>query len=139
MAFDFSILEFIQANLRSGFRDACMSFITHLGDGGAVWIVLAALLLLFPKTRRAGAVVMLAIALEVICCNFILKPFVARPRPFEMNPAVELLIARPADFSFPSGHTGAFFAAAAGIVKLGEKKLHSNPVCLSKIEERKNK
>lgn len=58
---------------------------------------------------------MAALALEVLCCNLILKPFVARIRPCDINTAVHLLVPRPDDFSFPSGHTGASFAATSAL------------------------
>lgn len=44
-------------------------------------------------------------------CNLLLKNMVARVRPCDLNPAVQLLIARPPDFSFPSGHTAAAFTS----------------------------
>ena len=56
-----------------------------------------------------------SLLLEVLCCNVILKPLVARVRPFDVNTAVQLLIARPTDFSFPSGHTGASFAVVSAL------------------------
>lgn len=92
-----------------------MPAFTRLGDGGALWIALALVLLLFPKTRRTGAAVALGLLLETLCCNGLLKPLVARVRPYDVNPAVSLLVDRLSDFSFPSGHTGAAFAAASGL------------------------
>ena len=38
---------------------------------------------------------------------------VCRIRPCDVNQTVQLIIARPADYSFPSGHTGAAFAVAS--------------------------
>ena len=58
---------------------------------------------------------MAGLVLEVICCNLVLKPLVARVRPCDVNTAVQLLISRPDDFSFPSGHTGASFAAVSAL------------------------
>lgn len=49
----------------------------------------------------------------MILCNLILKNLVGRIRPFDWNAAVQLLVARPDDPSFPSGHTSASFAAVA--------------------------
>lgn len=57
-----------------------------------------------------------SLVLEVLCCNIILKPFVARTRPCDVNAAVQLLVPRPSDYSFPSGHTGASFAAASSLL-----------------------
>lgn len=114
-SFDFSILDFIQAHLKSGFGDAAIPIITALGNGGIIWIALAIVLLIVPKTRKAGLAVATSLALEAVCCNLILKPVVARARPCDVNQAVELLISRPSDYSFPSGHTGASFAAASAL------------------------
>lgn len=112
---DFFILDFIQSHLRCGFLDMAMPLITKLGDAGILWILSALLLLLFPKTRRTGAVMAASLALEALFCNLLLKPLVARIRPYDINTTVQLLIARPMDFSFPSGHAGASFAAASAL------------------------
>ena len=61
----------------------------------------------YSKMRKAGTAMAVSLALEVLCCNVILKPLMARIGPCDVNAAVHLLIRRPADFSFPSGHTGA--------------------------------
>ncbi len=109
---ELNILDFIQSNLRCEFLDALMTFVTALGDGGMVWIAASLLLLLFPKTRKAGVAMAIGLALEALCCNVILKPMAARVRPCDVNTKVSLLIERPSDFSFPSGHAGSSFAAA---------------------------
>lgn len=115
MAWELDFLGFLQTHLRCGFLDVVMPAVTRLGDGGALWIALALVLLLFPKTRRTGAAVALGLLLETLCCNGILKPLVARVRPYEVAPPAALLVPPLADFSFPSGHTGAAFAAASGL------------------------
>lgn len=43
--------------------------------------------------------------------------FRARVRPCDLNPAVQLLIARPSDFSFPSGHTAAAFTSVFSLYR----------------------
>ena len=103
--------------------DQIMIFITRLGDAGIVWIGMAAALLLLPKTRTSGLIVALALIFDLILCNGILKNLFARIRPFNVNTAVELLIAKPIDFSFPSGHTAASFATISALFFAGEKKL----------------
>ena len=80
MGFELGILDGIQ-HLRNPVMDSVMVFITHLGDGGAVWIALALVLLLISKTRRCGAVLAASLMLEVVCCNLLLKPLTARVRP----------------------------------------------------------
>lgn len=112
---DESVLLAIQ-NLHNPVLDFLMPIITHIGDAGIVWIALAALLLIPRKTRKFGIVLGAALALNVLCTNIILKPLIARPRPFDTIAAdVVMLIPKPDDFSFPSGHTAASFAAAAAL------------------------
>lgn len=115
MRIDLGILEFIQTYLRCDLLDGVMPVITRLGDGGILWICSSLLLLVFPKTRKAGAAMAVSLGLEVLCCNVLLKPLVARPRPCDIDPTVELLIPHPEGYSFPSGHTGASFAAASAL------------------------
>ena len=112
---DLAILQWIQDNLRCGVLDTIMPAVTALGSGAALWLALAAVLLLRPQTRRTGWMLLGALALETVCCNLLLKPLVARPRPFALEPGVQLLIAPPGDFSFPSGHTAAGFAAVSAL------------------------
>ena len=114
-SFEFAVLDWIQANLRSPIMDLLMTAITTLGNHGLVWFILAGILLLTPKHRKAGVAVLAGLALEVACCNLVLKPLVGRICPCDVNPAVQLLVARPDDFSFPSGHTGASFAAVSAL------------------------
>ena len=113
-AIELAILNFIQEYLRSPLGDKMVPLITRLGDGGLVWILVTVVLLLYPKTRWAGAAVALSLVLEALTCNVILKPLVARIRPFDLV-EISLLVPRPEDFSFPSGHTGASFAVVGGL------------------------
>ena len=110
------LLDWIQQAFRSSFGDAFFPWITHLGDAGAIWIALTIVLLVLPRTRRTGFALALALLVDLILCNLLLKPLVARVRPFDWNPDVLLLVARPMDFSFPSGHTAASFAAAGTLL-----------------------
>lgn len=112
---ELAVLDWVQANLRCGFLDAVLPAITRLSDHGEIWIVLAAVLLLTKKYRRAGACVALALTLDLAVCNGFLKPAVGRIRPYEVNTAIALLVPPPGDASFPSGHTAASFAAAAAL------------------------
>lgn len=97
---DFLILDWIQAHLRCGFLDTLMPLITALGEYGALWILLTALLLIRKDTRKTGVTLAIALALDVLLCNVILKPLVARPRPFALR-EVELLVRRPGIFPSP--------------------------------------
>ncbi len=102
MEIEFDILDLLQ-KLHTPIGDQVMCTITKLGNAGAIWIMLTLILLLIPKTRRCGAVLTVALIINTILCNGIIKPFVARPRPCDVNMAIQLLIPRPSDWSFPSG------------------------------------
>ena len=104
------ILDMIQ-NLRTPIGDVVVPLITRLGDAGIIWIILTVLLLIIPKTRKTGVIMMAALLADVLLCNVVIKNLVARTRPFDVNTAVQLLVAKPRDYSFPSGHTAASFAS----------------------------
>ena len=106
---EIDILNYIQT-LRTPIGDVLMPFISSLGNGGFVWIVLDIALIIIPKTRKAGIVVAFAIILDVLLCNGLLKPLVARIRPCNVVKNINMLIPIPKDFSFPSGHTAVAFA-----------------------------
>lgn len=104
---EIDILNILQT-LRNPFLDWLMPVISHMGNG-VLYIVLAVVLLCFKKTRRIGVVLTLALILEYTIVSFLLKPAVARPRPYTVNTLIQLLIEEPKDWSFPSGHTSAAF------------------------------
>ncbi len=112
---ELGILDWIGRTFQSDFLDRIMPWITFLGDHGWFWILLSALLLISKPTRKIGLTMALALLFSLILANITLKPLVARIRPFDLNTAVQLLINAPKDFSFPSGHTQASFAAAAAL------------------------
>lgn len=120
MDWEISVLDWIQ-KLHTPLGDALMMFFSRLGNAGLIWIILAAVLLMIPKLRKTGFVVAAALLIDVIVCNGILKPVVARVRPYDINTAVSLIIARPTDYSFPSGHTAAAFAAVFGLLCAGSR------------------
>ena len=126
ISFDLPILEWIQANLQSPFMDKFMPFITVFGNGGIFWIACAVLLMFIPKTRRIGFGMAFALTMGLVVCNMVLKPGVARIRPYDLQETlgvtIDLLIKRSHDFSFPSGHTIASFEACT-VLMLGNKKL----------------
>ena len=124
--FDLPILDWIAANLWCPLLDAVMPVITVLGDAGIFWMVIAAALLLFKKTRRVGLGMGIAMLMGLLLCNLTLKPLCQRPRPYDyqfdvFNKLIPLLIEQQHDFSFPSGHTIASFESA-GVIALNNKK-----------------
>lgn len=64
MTWEFGILDMIQA-ARGPIGDGLMVSVTRLGDGGMIWIALAVVLLLIPKMRKTGMILMLALCMDV--------------------------------------------------------------------------
>lgn len=115
MPFECRFLRWMRHYTKSRFGDWFMPRATRLGDYGAVWIALALGMLFFRRTRRPAVQLLVTLAIESLLCNTFLKPFVGRPRPFELSSKVRPLIAPPQDRSFPSGHTASSVAAAASL------------------------
>ena len=128
MKMELQILDWIQ-QMRTPVGDVWMVFISRLGNAGMIWILFTCLLLMIPRTRRWGAALAAALCLDAIICNILLKPMVCRIRPCDVNQTIQLLIARPADYSFPSGHTGAAFAVAS-VMFIGMPKQIGIPALL---------
>lgn len=114
-------LDFLQT-IHTPLLDKILAFITSLGNAGIIWIVLAVVLLILPKTRKTGIIVAAALLMDLVLCNLILKNLVARVRPYDVNTAIAILIKKPLDFSFPSGHTAASFAAMTALFLAKMKK-----------------
>ena len=123
MEIESTILLWIQNNLRCAFLTPVMRVITTLGNGGAFWIVLTLLLLLvFKRTRRMGVYCAASMLLTLLVVNLCIKPLAARTRPYELIQGLEILVARPHDFSFPSGHSANSLTCAWAIFRLAPKK-----------------
>ncbi len=115
------ILDLIQKKGRGPRRDKVMKAISRAGDKGAVWLALTGAMGMRRKTRKTSTALSLALALDAASCNLVLKPLTDRLRPCDHNPSVPLLVERPTDASFPSGHTTAAFAVTTGLYKNGSK------------------
>lgn len=108
--------------------------ITTLGNAGWFWILLAVLMLtvLPKKYKKAGLTMAIALILSLIFCNGIMKHLWARPRAFWVvgqnfvvgNEFENLygIFNSIHDYSFPSGHSSASFAAAVSIFMWRKKE-----------------
>lgn len=117
MAFDWGILHWIQNTIACPFLDAVVPKLTMLGNAGFIWILAGLALLCSKKYRRQGALVLMGLLAGLLVGNIVLKNLVARPRPCWLDPSVQLLIASPTDYSFPSGHTLSSTIAATILTK----------------------
>lgn len=118
---DFSILDYIQSNLRTDFLDCVMVFLSIIGEGGLVWFLIAIPMLFFKKSRTCGVVMIISMTVTLLLGEFLLKNLIGRVRPCNINTEIEMLIKRPSSFSFPSGHTGSSFACATTIFQWNKK------------------
>ena len=130
MGFEFQILDKLQT-IHTPLLDRFMVAITKLGDAGIVWIILTVILLLIPKTRKSGVYMAVALIADLIICNVILKPIVARIRPYSINQTVQLLVTPLKDYSFPSGHTAASFASVSALYFAGRKRMAAGALIVS--------
>ncbi len=103
--FDLNVLNWIQENLKCSFLDFLMPKVTLLATGGAIWIITAIILLLTKKHRKTGVIMLVGMLLGLIFGNLIIKNIVARTRPYDINTSIKLIISKPSEYSFPSGHT----------------------------------
>lgn len=114
MEWEFAVLDLFQS-IQNPVLTKVLAFVTMLGEAGWFWILLGVALLCTKKYRHCGIAVLVALLFDFILANMILKPLVARPRPCQVRDTVELLVRVPKDYSFPSGHTMASFAAAGAL------------------------
>ena len=120
------LLLWIREVFASPVMDKIMIFISSLANKGMLWIGIGVVLLLLGvkgrKWSNRGLLVLLSLAFNMVICNLLLKPLVARTRPYDLL-GYEILVRRLGDYSFPSGHTAASFASVTALYLAGEKKL----------------
>lgn len=105
-------LIWLQEHFRRAWLTLTMKIATFLGNGGMIWLAACTCLLFHPKTRCTSVTALLSLLFSILINNAILKHLVARARPFDRIQNLIVLIRRPRDFSFPSGHTSSSFAVA---------------------------
>jgi membrane-associated phospholipid phosphatase len=95
--------------------DRYVSVLSDLGEGLG-WVAggVALAMLGGPKGRRAGAATAAASLVATYVVQTRVKPIFRRVRPF-VNREARVVGVRPADHSFPSGHTASSFAAATAL------------------------
>ena len=119
---DGNLLIWIQDHLRVSFLTPFFKIYSKLGGLGMIWLLLALILFLIPRTRQAGLAVGMGVLISILVNNILLKDLVARTRPYEVVPEIELLIKKASDYSFPSGHSASAFAASAALIRTSDWK-----------------
>lgn len=118
---ELDILLYINTHLKNDFLDFLMPVISFFSDKGWLWIALAVVLLFTKKYRRYGVALSIGLVLCLVIGNIILKPLIARPRPYDVYSGVELLVEKLSDYSFPSGHTYSAFLGATILFFMNRK------------------
>ena len=123
MQIEFQILDALQ-KIHTPVLDGMMCLITSLGNAGIIWILLTIALLINPKIRRTkdGTACRLFGESGRRSGCILLANLFHRVRPYDIRTSIELLVKRPLDYSFPSGHTAASFTAVVALSFAGEKR-----------------
>ena len=98
---EYRFMMFLQNSIRGPLQNKVMWCITSLENAG------------FLSIAACLALLLQSMILEFLVVNLLLKNWVARVRPYHLLEDLILLVQEPADYSFPSGHTGAAFAVAS--------------------------
>ena len=108
--------SFLYAIPRTEVLDSFFLGLTRVaGSYGQLWLIIAALLLIFKKTRKAGISVLIAYLAVYLLGQIVLKQLISRPRPCQIDQTFAMLVARPSSSSFPSTHSAWAFGAATAI------------------------
>jgi undecaprenyl-diphosphatase len=113
--FDRQLFRAINGLPHTSYSDRYVSVLSDLGEGIG-WVAggVALAILGGPKGRRAGAATAAASLAATYIVQVRVKPLFRRVRPF-VNREATVVGVRPADHSFPSGHTASSFAAATAL------------------------
>ncbi len=85
---------------------------THAGTGAFIWwMTLCLPFVISKKYRYVGINLILALGVTFLLGEIIIKRMVGRTRPSEDIDDSDMLINKPKQYSFPSGHTASSFTA----------------------------
>ena len=118
---DFSVLYFVQENMRMDFLDSVAAILSVAFNAGIAWFVICGMMACFKKSRSASLMVLCAVVLAFLIGELTMKNVICRVRPCNVDTDILLAVSRPTAYSFPSGHTGSSFAAATAIFLWNKK------------------
>ena len=96
-----------------------MIFFTKIGIAGIVWFVTLGIpMLFFNQYRHIGICTLAALGCNYVLSELIVKNLVGRKRPSTYLDDDDMLINKPKDASFPSGHASSSFSVLAVAVLL---------------------
>jgi undecaprenyl-diphosphatase len=94
--------------------DPVMTWASWLGYFPGIWFLSAAAALAWPRLRASAFRACLAVALTYVVASGVVKPIMARPRPYQdhLVAARTVEVAPATGYSFPSGHAATAVAGA---------------------------
>ena len=107
------LLLWVQNNFRTGVLSPLMHYASEINNSGMLAIGMVVVLLIWKTYRTVGITASTSLLSDFLLVNVLIKPIVARPRPYVVNEALVVLGTVPRDYSFPSGHTASAFAVAS--------------------------
>ena len=130
---DTKITNFINSIiLHNPFFDYFFSFFSLKGNSIFIWVLLIIIALILEERKNPGiqkrdiifvTTFLLSFFATSMLVTFVLKNIFQRPRPFFPTSNFQLQTANcPKDFSFPSGHASAAFAATTVITAFDKKR-----------------
>ena len=115
---DMDVLMWLQENLRQEGLDQVFSFFTRLGNNGELWIALLVVLFIIPPFRRMALTAAVSLISSALLVEFVIKPLVARVRPYVTVKGLFSLVGPERSYSFPSGHSATAFAVAYVLARM---------------------
>jgi len=95
-----------------------MVLASALAGGGFVWIVLALVASVYPRFRADAWRLLLTIGFTLFITDVAVKPLVDRPRPYDADPSISVIVGKAFNSSMPSGHAARAVAGAIAGARL---------------------
>lgn len=112
LAFDRVLREWVVGH-RIHLISPVMLGLTTIGGGGLVWAIIAMALVAARRATWPDLLrIVVAMVVTTVVADYVVKPIVFRPRPFQVLNDVPVIGHRPHDSSFPSGHAADAVAGA---------------------------
>ena len=103
--------------------DRVMVTATIVGTASMIWIILGLMVAVRKPSVRPGVwQLLLALGLTGLIVDDVLKPSLARERPWVSIADVRVIATRPVTYSLPSGHAATAFAGAYGLTRLVRRR-----------------
>ena len=115
---DTDVLMWLQENFRQDGLNRVFSFFTRLGNNGELWIALLVVLFIIPPFRRMALTAVASLISSALLVEFVIKPLVARVRPYVTVEGLFSLVGPERSYSFPSGHSATAFAVAYVLARM---------------------